>query len=170
MDKELEDNLANEFPFMKRGDSYEEQEKSGGIRDKFGAFGCEVGDGWYVVLRELCQEITQAYKRAGLPVVDIVVDRVKEKFGQLRFYYHRVDNDPAIHSIDSLAELHKEVAILVRQCREHSTTICESCGAPGVLRRDLRWVQSLCDQCHAPRKQKIEEWRLRKEQNDGQKI
>ncbi|WP_147423837.1 hypothetical protein [Cohnella endophytica] len=180
MREELEEKLANEFPFMRRGNSYKEQEKSGEIRDLFGAFGCEVGDGWYEVLRGLCHEVAKAYESAGLPV-DIVVDRVKEKFGQLRFHYHRVDYDPGIHAIDSLdgrdlqakpdrSELHQEVTKIVQKWKISSTTVCESCGAAGVLRRDLRWVQTLCQQCYSPRKQKIDEWRLKKEYNDGQRI
>lgn len=179
MREDLEDKLANEFPFMRRGDSYKEQEKSGEIRDLFGAFGCEVGDGWYDILRGLCHEVSRAYQRAGLPVVEIVVNRVKEKLGQLRFFYHPVDYDPGIHAIDSLdvvglqakpdrSELHKEIAEIVQKWQIKSTTLCESCGAAGVLRRDLRWVQTLCLQCYSPRKQKIDEWRLRKEKKDGQ--
>lgn len=174
---ELEEQLANEFPFMKRGKSYEEQKKNGYIYDLFDAYGCEFGDGWYEVLSGLCNEVMWAFEREGLPV-DIVVDRVKEKFGKLRFYYHFVN--PEIKSIDPLydgglqaksgrSELHRDVKNIVRKWEDASMTVCESCGACGVLRRDLRWVQTLCEQCYSPRRQKIDEWRLRKEQNDGQK-
>jgi hypothetical protein len=178
MKKELEEHLANQFFFMKRGESYEEQEKSGQIRDLFGAYGCEVGNGWYDMLRELCTEVKKSYERAGLPV-DIVVDRVKEKFGKLRFYYHLVyygikDIDPlddgSLQAKSRRSELHRDVKNIIRKWEDASMAVCESCGAAGVLRRDLRWVQTLCEQCYSPRKQKIDEWRLRKEQNDGQKI
>ncbi|NIK80478.1 hypothetical protein FHS15_005668 [Paenibacillus castaneae] len=135
MREELEEKLANEFPFMRRGESYKEQEKSGEIRDLFGAFGCEFGNGWYEVLRGLCNEVTKAYERAGLPV-DIVVDRVKEKFGKLRFYYHPVYYDPGIHAIDSLdggglkakpscSELYKDVSNIVHKWEMKSMTVAK---------------------------------------------
>lgn len=160
--QELEEKLAEEFPFMRRGDSYEEQEASGEIRDLFGAFGYEVGgSGWYDLLRGLCTEVTTAYQRVGLPV-DIVVDQVKEKFGKLCFYYHPVGARPGS------SELHQEVAKIVHKWEAKSMTVCESCGAPGALRKDIRWVQTLCDQCYIPRKQKIDEWQLKRGKKDGQ--
>mgnify|MGYP001388275196 CR=1 FL=1 len=84
MKQELELKIAEEFPFMRRGKNTDEQLKEDGrISDLYGAFGCEVGDGWFEVIRGICRDITEAYEKAGLPV-DIVVDQVKknsERFG-----------------------------------------------------------------------------------------
>ena len=176
---EFEKKLADEFPFMQRGANAEEQAANGGIRDLFGAYGCDVGPGWLAVLRGLCAEITAAYERAGLPV-DIVVDQVKEKFGKLRFYYHPVGYDPGIQAIDSLdgvglrakpgnSELHREVAKIVKKWEAQSALVCERCGEPGSLRNDIGYLsQTLCDACYTPIKQKLDEQRLKRSDKDEQ--
>jgi hypothetical protein len=161
MKQELELKIAEEFPFMRRGKNTDEQLKEDGrISDLYGAFGCEVGDGWFEVIRGICRDITEAYEKAGLPV-DIVVDQVKEKFGTLRFYYHPKGYDRVIHAFDSLSDgqsirmmpgvsdLHKEIAEIVHKWEKESGNVCEKCGAAGELRKDLRWVLTLCDSCYA---------------------
>ena len=87
MRDELELKLAEEFPFMQQKKTLQEQKTEGRISDLYSAFGCEVGDGWYELLHDMCSEIMEAYQKAGEPV-NLVVDQVKEKFGTLRFYYH----------------------------------------------------------------------------------
>lgn len=161
MKQELELKLAEEFPFMRRGKNISKQWKEDGrIRDLYGAFGCEVDDGWFEVIRGLCRDITEAYGKAGLPV-DIVVDQVKEKFGMLRFYYHPDGYGPGIHAFDSLSDgqsirimpgvsiLHKEIAEIVHKWENESGNVCEECGAAGELRKDLNWVLTLCNSCWA---------------------
>jgi hypothetical protein len=44
-------------------------------------WGFECGDGWYDILDNLCGAIA-SYGNAE----DVMVDQIKEKFGQLRFY------------------------------------------------------------------------------------
>lgn len=56
--------LAEEFNFMRRGASFEEQKANGELYDLYAAFGCECGSGWYTLLQSLCTEITSAYERA----------------------------------------------------------------------------------------------------------
>jgi hypothetical protein len=174
--KEFEEQLFEDFPFMRGADSYKGQEKSGEMRELYGAF--DFGMGWYDVLREMCNAVTVAYERAGLPV-DIVVYQAKEKFGKLKLRFYYQDYDPGTHSIDSLdgcglragpgsSELHQEVAKIVEKWEAKSMTVCEICGSAGEMRTDLRWVKTLCERCYSPRKQKIDEWRLRKENKDGQ--
>jgi len=161
MKKELELKIAEEFSFMRRGKNIDEQRKEDGrISDLYGAFGCNVGDGWFEVIRGLCRDITDAYGKAGLPV-DIVVDQVKEKFGTLRFYYHPEGYDPGIHAFDSLSDghsirimpgvtdLHKEIAEIVHKWEKESGNVCGKCGTAGKLRKDLSWVLTLCDSCYA---------------------
>ena len=81
MDRNLEMQLAEEFPFMRRKSSLKEQEnRDGMVSDLYSAFGCEMRNGWYELMRGLCGEITEAYRDAGVPV-DITVDQVKEKYG-----------------------------------------------------------------------------------------
>ena len=64
-------------------------------------FGCECREGWYQLLPDLCQEITDKYAEANMPV-DIIVDQVIEKFATLRFYYSFADEPMIIHAFDSL--------------------------------------------------------------------
>lgn len=153
---ELQLKLAEEFPFMQRKKSLQEQKAEGGISDLYGAFGCDVGDGWYDLLRGLCEEIMAAYQKAGEPV-NLVVDQVKEKFGTLRFYYHFEGQPQALHALDLLGgpsfrfrqektSLQKEIADAVRKAEKRSGTVCEKCGGPGTL-RDGPWILTLCDEC-----------------------
>lgn len=164
MQQHLQEALAAEFPFLYRGPYMEEQRQQwGNICDLYGAFGLDVGDGWYQLLRDMCAEITSAYEAEGTPV-DIVVDQVKEKFGTLRFYYHHEGQDIKIHALDSLStgvslrfwpgasELQKEVARIIAAYEEKSGHICEVCGQPGSLRTDLSWMLTLCEEHYLPRK------------------
>jgi len=158
MQKQLRESLSEEFPFMRRGLSAGEQEKQwGGVRDSYGAFGLEIGDGWYQTIRDMCTEITAAYEAEG-KIVDVVMDRVKQKCGTLRVYYHLEGENAVLHVPNRLtdssrprvrpgsSDLHRKVAEIVGNCEEKSAHICEVCGKPGSPRKDLRWVSTLCDE------------------------
>lgn len=158
MRDELELKLAEEFPFMQGKKTLQEQKAEGRISDLYSAFGCDVGDGWYELLHDMCSEIMEAYQKAGEPV-NLVVDQVKEKFGTLRFYYHFEGQPQTLHAFDFLGgpsmrfqqqenNLQKVIANIVRNAEEQSGTICEKCGKPGTLRKDLRWILTLCDDCY----------------------
>ena len=161
MRDELELKLAEEFPFMQQKKTLQEQKTEGRISDLYSAFGCEVGDGWYELLHDMCSEIMEAYQKAGEPV-NLVVDQVKEKFGTLRFYYHFEGQPQALHAFDFLggpslrfrqeeSSLQKEIADAVRKAERRSEAVCETCGKPGTLREDLRWILTLCDDCYGKR-------------------
>lgn len=158
MKAELEERLVEEFPFMRKAHSLEEQEKQGGIFDLYGAFGCECGSGWYDLLRGLCGELSGVYHREGIPV-DIIMDQVKQKWGGLRFYYHHSGQKPHIQAIDFMGNgglrfraadppLYREISEIVAKWEKYSYQVCEWCGAPGILREDLRWVRTLCGKCY----------------------
>lgn len=160
MKTELEIKLAEEFPFMRRKQSLQEQEANGRIYDLYGAFGCDIGDGWYELLRDMCKEITEAYQKAGEPI-NLVVDQVKEKFGTLRFYYHFEGQGQPSHADPSGGQvmrfraeennLRNEISAAVCKATERSGSVCEKCGKPGAL-REGRWILTLCDDCHDLRK------------------
>lgn len=141
MKKELEQKLADEFPFMRRDPKALKQHP---IRDLYGAFGCDFDDGWYDLLYELCTEITAAYKSRGLPV-NIEISQVKEKYGRLCFYFalergkHRLSPGYTRHKMYSV------VVEIVEKYENLSETICEVCGEPGSLRSDLSWIRTLCN-------------------------
>lgn len=115
MTEDFKEVLDSEFPFMAE-------------------VGLECGEGWYPLIRELCREITAAYEAAGKPA-DIVVSQVKEKYGELCFYF------------DCRCQgLRTEIEKIVEKYEEMSGCVCEVCGAPGSLRTDLQWIQTLCDE------------------------
>ena len=129
MRKELELQLAEDFPFMRRRP--ENNKKAGYIADLYAAFGCECDDGWYLLLHNLCTEITQAYAEQGAEP-DIEVTQIKEKYGGLRFY---ACAPPEIYDI-----IDKYEAI--------SEETCERCGQPGTMRINNDWYLVRCDTCY----------------------
>lgn len=157
MNAELENKLADTFPFMKRKKKLNEQMTKGMVCDLYGAFGCECHNGWYDVIYKLCAEITEVYKKHNQPV-DIVIEQVKEKYGTLRFYYHHEKKDKGINAADFSgestqfsskdSELYREISDIVDKWEKKSGEICEECGEPGVLRDDLSWILTLCDDCY----------------------
>lgn len=89
-----------------------------------------VGKGWHQLLDELW-----AVKPAGVDVTT-----VKEKFGQLRIYFHCADGE-------EFRDFEAEVGRLEQQ----SSLVCEQCGAPGELRKSSEkrwWVKTLCTRHH----------------------
>lgn len=83
-------------------------------------------DGWYPLIQKLIEDLIQL----GW---DKKVTQVKEKFGGLRFYINEGSDE--IHTRITEAEI-------------ESYTICEMCGAPGEIRRDIGWYRTLCDSHH----------------------
>ena len=80
-----------------------------------------VGPGWAGLVAE-CYEM--------LPDGS-TLEQVKEKYGGLRFY--------ATPDVVGIAEV-----------EERSLSVCEDCGAPGIL-REGGWIRTMCDHCAAAR-------------------
>lgn len=77
MKKEFQEEIAMKYPFMKRRPlNYPRV-----IDDLYSVFGMEFGNGWYQMVNDMCQKITDAFMNKGQEV-DIVVDQTKEKYGQ----------------------------------------------------------------------------------------
>lgn len=75
--------LQDEFLFMKRDITIKDRRT---IHNIYQAWGCECSLGWYTLIRELCQAITNRYAQDCVPI-DIVIEQVKQKLAGLRFYY-----------------------------------------------------------------------------------
>lgn len=78
-----------------------------------------VGPGWAELVRSIF---------AALPK-GVLIDQVKEKYGQLRVYTNLYD--PGLEALIDAAE-------------ERSATICEQCGAPGTFDESFHWIRVLC--------------------------
>ena len=94
-------------------------------------WGFECGDGWYNIIDNLCGSI-DSYRNQDC---DVLVDQVKEKFGQLRFYV--TGGDRMVDGMIWMAE-------------HMSGYTCEKCGNPGEL-RTKGWMVTLCDKHHDER-------------------
>lgn len=106
----------------------------------------------------MCSELVSVYEKYGVPI-DVRPAQIKEKFGGLRFYYDTQNRKKSIHAIDLLGsgtirldsadgDLYKEVRRVVDKWEDISYTVCEQCGQPGELRKDLRWIRVLCSDCY----------------------
>lgn len=153
MRQELQLELQSQFAFMKRDMS---------LGNRYQNYGCECGDGWFELIQELCQRITNVYKFEGIDDIDIEILQIKEKFGKLRFYYRHFGDSNTIQAIDFLGvgplrlsppsdeecEYKKKISELVHSYEEWSSHICEKCGGRGALRTDFVWKKTLCEDCY----------------------
>ena len=143
----LEKQLQNDFPFM-----WQRHEAG---QDLYRRWGCECSDGWYEIIHDACQAITDAYAKAGIPI-DFVPAQIKEKFGTLRFYYGFEDALCTIAAFDNLAdgtsirfapegeneddekkEFRRKIREIIRAAEQRSRYTCEICGSEeGKIRND----------------------------------
>lgn len=100
------------------------------------AWGFETGDGWGALIELLCVRIDTILQ--GAPNVAFAVLQVKEKFGQLRFYYS-ISN--ASHEIAAAVEL------AVGAAEDASQHICERCAGRGQATDVKGWRMTLCRGC-----------------------
>lgn len=134
MKKELEDKLAKEFPSQFVG-------RNKDIRVSLMGFGCECKDGWYELIRHVC-ELVEVLKA---PVEWV---QIKEKFGGLRMYLrwaeatHPLIGDVVFHIVDT--------------AESKSYRICEECGdtKTAKVENDHGWWRTECDGCKVIRKAK----------------
>lgn len=118
------------------------------LSGRYGGFA--VGPGWWPILEALCNQIhnhvewkqnqLEKYQR-GDGCLDVTVNQIKEKFGELRFYYSG-GND----TVDGM----------VRMAEEWASHTCEECGAPGTIRGG-GWIKVLCDEHEAERQARYKE-------------
>lgn len=94
------------------------------------AFGFECSDGWFDLLSKLFADIEAQLQLAGVAPADYPAFLiVKEKFGTLRVQG---------------GDCSDAVSALIDAAGVASQTICEVCGAAGVLARRRRGVRVLC--------------------------
>ncbi len=97
----------------------------------------ETGDGWYHLIDTLCKGI-QRYLRlqreynSDFNISPVIATQVKEKFGQLRFYYTGGDS-----YVDGMVTIISHL----------SAKTCAECGIIGDMHRSYM-VRSLCTICY----------------------
>lgn len=147
MRAELDRQLIQDFPFMMPYRTYES--------NPYNWYGTECGDGWYELIHDLCQAITERYEQ-DRKSVDLVVTQVKQKCAELRFYYE-YENDS---TDEATSQLRNDIADIVSACEDKSWDICEYCGAASELREWNDWYLTLCDSC----------WKKYLEKKDGKQV
>lgn len=96
--------------------------------------GIAVGEGWWPIIQALCSSIQSHIdwrnrQLVGLPVPQVTVDQIKEKFGGLRFYYE--GGDEQVRGMVSMAE-------------SWASKTCEICGVPAT-KQTTGWIKTVCD-------------------------
>lgn len=97
----LERKLIDKYPKLFR-------QASLSIQESCMAWGIDTGDGWYQILEDLCEELSQ--------ISGVEFAQIKNKFGLLRIY---IDNPT------------EEANLLIGEAEIKSAHTCESCGFPG---------------------------------------
>ncbi|WP_397452064.1 hypothetical protein [Pseudomonas sp. NA-150] len=96
-------------------------------------YGIECDDGWYQLIDTLCACIQQHVDTYKLE--QVTTRQVKEKFAELRFYYHRGD---------------ERIRGMVELAAALSARVCPVCGNPGKrIKTAENWMITRCDE-HAP--------------------
>jgi hypothetical protein len=151
--------LFETFPFFR----YKEwKDDKNAVRYTLMPFGFDCGDGWFTLIKTLCQEIKNIFHNAEMNVKykdkeahargeypkmeDFAVLQVKEKFGGLRFYTGGIP-----------VEVAEKVHAAIRMAKSMSYVICEQCGNAGELRDDRPWVLTLCDKCNEEERHPVNE-------------
>ena len=105
-------------------------------------FGCECGDGWFMLLDELCSGLQWNTDKNGYP--QVVAVQVKEKFGGLRFYYNAIGGEED-------KRLERKVGCIdgrIGFAEAMSYKICEECGSTDdVTQSEGGWVYTRCAKC-----------------------
>jgi len=89
------------------------------------------------LLRSIGEWIYKKAPRGKLPLLNVEITQIKEKFGGLRFYYN--GGDDVIHGMVSLAE-------------NLSYEICELCGSTKNIMQTEGWITTLCEDCRSIKK------------------
>ena len=169
MKKEIELKLVEKYPILYK-------DYGGDPRKTCMTWGFACGNGWHKIIEDLSFEITKIAKKHNN--IEIVADQIKEKFGELRFYYHIDKKRVSIISYlawkikiffikNRLGRLYtfitnvrkkfyktpiEKIAELVRNAELLSSQTCENCGNHGTIHNIDGWLKTLCDKCRENRK------------------
>lgn len=120
---ELEDKLEHDFPDLFKG-------RLKPLTESLMRFGCDHDDGWFNIIRSMCEAIENHLKRQD-PRPEYEFVQIKEKFGTLRVYGNGHD---------------EYIAGVIRMAENMSAVTCEVTGRPGRLRKKGFWYRTLCEE------------------------
>jgi hypothetical protein len=107
-------------------------ERHASIQQSCMPWGFCCGDGWFLLIDELCAGLQHMTDHENAP--QVVAVQVKEKFSTLRFYVHSAT---------------EQQYALIDHAANCSAETCETCGAPGQPVVQRGWYRTRCAQ-HAP--------------------
>jgi rubrerythrin len=173
MNPELEKQLVKDYPVLFKF-------HGGDPKETCMAWGCEHGDGWFDLLKNLCdyvnaicrhklmvkykddyvkteEEKESKYTHIQGPSIEFT--QIKEKFAGLRIYYsmHHDITEEQVAKLDEKSydkEYNKvldEISHAVSYTEFLSCRTCEVCGAKGRVYRD-GWWKTLCPKCAVDQK------------------
>ena len=132
---ELENALANKFPFMRVERVWAKDEP------RWYPVYTACGDGWYPLIRDMCREIRDLYASRGV-APDLRVTRIgSDRRGLGCTVYFT----PAVLEEGAPSCRRQAMEILERYARI-AAGVCERCGRPGEPREEL-YGSVLCDGC-----------------------
>ena len=123
MNKQLQEVLFDKYPKLFRQKDLPKSESSL-------AFGIECGDGWYTLIDELSQELTDKY--------DGIVEygQIKPKFGILTVHVDQLNGTGLFNDLNNV----------VSKYEDRSTITCEQCGKKAIRKTVNGWIHTLCSE------------------------
>ena len=99
------------------------------------------GDGWLMLIDELCKQLQFNTDKNGFP--QVIATQVKEKFGGLRFYYSEEGGEEG----KWLAHKSGRIEGAISFAEAMSYKICEKCGSNINVTTTDGWNVTLCEKC-----------------------
>lgn len=97
----------------------------------------EVDSGWRKIFIDMCDEINKVLTDNGVPLTNLIVHQVKEKYGTLRFYYG-IEECPK--------EVDDEIYEITEKYEGMSYNTCVVCGKPAKY-ISRGWICPYCEDC-----------------------
>jgi len=107
-------------------------------------WGLDCGQGWYSIIEALSEELQLLSDQTGFQVI---IEQVKEKFGQLRVYHQLVQSSEDENHM-SPTVLIRIIDKLIAGAEQESANTCDVCGTYAE-RRTTGYILPLCDEHYA---------------------
>jgi len=109
-------------------------------------WGLEIGEGWFGHVDAVCTLLDEFARRTG---VHVVAHQVKQKFGELRFYYS-IDFPEGMDDVQR-NYLSNRVEGMIEFMETLCAFTCERCGDIGTTRGSVGWINCFCKSCREKR-------------------